>query len=67
MWRSAGRLGSFGSTTRRSSSSSFRLLRPVQTILLESTKGRAGTRASTTLMGQKYAISLIKIFKLLFS
>ncbi|MQM20030.1 hypothetical protein Taro_053044 [Colocasia esculenta] len=39
MWRSAGRLGSCGSTTRSSSSSSFRLLQPVQTVLLELTKG----------------------------
>ncbi|MQL70040.1 hypothetical protein Taro_002329 [Colocasia esculenta] len=39
VWRSAGQLGSCGSTTRRSSSSPFRLLQPVQTVLLESTKG----------------------------
>ncbi|MQL97263.1 hypothetical protein Taro_029953 [Colocasia esculenta] len=41
MWRSAGRLGSCGSTTRRSSSSPIRLLRPVQIVPLESSKGRS--------------------------
>ncbi|MQL80545.1 hypothetical protein Taro_012991, partial [Colocasia esculenta] len=41
MWRSSWWLGSCGSTTRRSSSSPIRLLRPVQTVPLESTKGRS--------------------------
>ncbi|MQM18428.1 hypothetical protein Taro_051420 [Colocasia esculenta] len=39
MWRSSWWLGSCGSTTRRSSSSPVRLLRPVQTVPLESSKG----------------------------
>ena len=41
VWRSSWWLGSCGSTTRRTSSSPVRLLRPVQTVPLESSKGRS--------------------------
>ncbi|MQM03337.1 hypothetical protein Taro_036116 [Colocasia esculenta] len=39
MWRSSWWLRSCGTTTRSSSSSPSRLLRPAQTTLLKSTKG----------------------------
>ncbi|MQL98367.1 hypothetical protein Taro_031081 [Colocasia esculenta] len=39
VWRSSWRLGSCGSTTRRTSSSPVRLLRPAQTVHLKPIKG----------------------------
>ncbi|MQL78466.1 hypothetical protein Taro_010887 [Colocasia esculenta] len=39
VWRSSWGLGSCGSTTRRTSSSPVRLLRPAQTVPLKSIKG----------------------------
>ncbi|MQM08252.1 hypothetical protein Taro_041106, partial [Colocasia esculenta] len=39
VWKSSWWLRSCGTTTRSSSSSSLRLLRPAQTVILKSTKG----------------------------
>ncbi|MQL94422.1 hypothetical protein Taro_027077 [Colocasia esculenta] len=45
VWRSSWGLGSYGSTTRRTSSSPVRLLRPAQTAHLKPIKGTLITLA----------------------